>query len=76
VPTALALVKAGLGVAVLASSAADEAARQAAGLRARVIEHPMLVREISLIESAKRSLSPAAQEFLQAVRDGAPRRIT
>ena len=75
VSTALGLVKAGLGVAVLAYSAADEAATQAAALRARVIEHPMLVREISLIESTRRSLSPAAQQFLEAVRQGAPRRI-
>ena len=75
VPTALGLVKAGLGVAVLAYSAADEAATHAAGLRARVIEHPLLVREISLIESTKRSLSPAAQQFLEAVRENAPRRI-
>jgi len=75
VPTALGLVKAGLGVAVIAFSAADEAATQAAGLRARVIEHPMLVREISLIESTKRSLSPAAQQFLEAVRERTPRPI-
>ena len=75
VPTALGLVKAGLGVAVIAFSAADEAATHAAGLRARVIEHPMLVREISLIESTKRSLSPAAQQFLEAVRERTPRRI-
>ena len=75
VPTALGLVKAGLGVAVIAFSAADEAATHAAGLRARVIEYPMLVREISLIESTKRSLSPAAQQFLEAVRERTPRPI-
>ncbi len=69
VPTALGLVKAGLGVAILAFSAADEAATQAAGLGARVIDHPMLVRHISLIESASRSLSPAAQQLLGAIRE-------
>lgn len=67
VPTALGLVKAGLGVALIAFSAADEAATQMAGLRARIIDHPILVRHISLIESASRSLSPAAQQFVSAV---------
>jgi hypothetical protein len=47
---------------------ADAAATEAAGLAARVIEHPMLVRQISLIESASRSLSPAAQHLVSAVR--------
>ena len=74
VPTALGLVKAGLGVALIAFSAADEAATQSAGLRARVIDHPLLVREIGLIESATRSLSPAARQFLEAVREGALQR--
>ena len=69
VPTALGLVKAGLGIAVIAFSAADEAATQSAGLRARVIEHPALVREIGLIESTGRSLSPSAQQFASAIRD-------
>jgi DNA-binding transcriptional LysR family regulator len=68
VPTALGLAKAGLGVAVIAYSAADAAATEAAGLRARVIEHPALVRQISLIESARRSLSPAARELVAAIR--------
>src|SRR6266516_1026116 len=53
----------------------DGVAQRVTALRARVIEHPMLVREISLIESTRRSLSPAAQQFLEAVRQGAPRRI-
>ncbi len=67
VPTALGLAKAGLGVAVIACSA-DAAAAQAAGLLARVIEHPALVRQISLIESTRRSLSPAAGELVAVVR--------
>jgi LysR family transcriptional regulator, carnitine catabolism transcriptional activator len=67
VPTALGLAKAGLGVAVIAYSA-DAGASQAAGLRARVIEHPALVRQISLIESARRSLSPAARDLAAVVR--------
>src|SRR3989442_4806870 len=68
VPTALGLVKAGLGIAVIALSALGEAA-ELVGLRALPIDHPMLVRRISLIESASRSLSPAAQQFVSAVRD-------
>ena len=66
--TALGLAKAGLGVAVIAFSAADAAATQAAGLRARIVEHPALVRHISLIESASRSLSPAARELVASIR--------
>jgi LysR family transcriptional regulator, carnitine catabolism transcriptional activator len=66
--TALGLAKAGLGVAVIAFSAADAAATQAAGLRARIVEHPALVRHISLIESAGRSLSPAAHELVVSIR--------
>jgi DNA-binding transcriptional LysR family regulator len=69
VPTALGLVKAGLGVAIVAFSATDVAAVQAAGLRAHIIDHPLLVRHISLIECASRSLSPAAQELVATVRD-------
>jgi LysR family carnitine catabolism transcriptional activator len=67
VPTALGLVKAGLGVAILAFSAGEQAAIHE--LRIRAIEHPMLVRHISLIESASRSLSPAAQQMADAVRE-------
>ena len=66
VPTALGLAKAGLGVAVIAYRA-DAAATQGAGLRARVIEHPDLVRQISLIESARRPLSPAARNLAAVV---------
>ena len=38
-----------------------------AGLRARVIEHPDLVRRISLIESIRRSLSPAARNLAAVI---------
>lgn len=68
VPTALGLAKAGLGVAIIAYSAADAAATQAAGLRARIIEHPSLLRQIGLIESVGRSLSPAAQQLAATIR--------
>ena len=65
VPTALGLVKAGLGVAIIAFSAHETV--QLSGLRTRTIAHPMLVRHISLIESVNRSLSPAAQQFADAI---------
>ena len=68
VPTALGLVKAGLGIAIIAQSALGEAA-ESVGLRVRAIEHPMLMRHIGLIESATRSLSPAAQQFAGVVYD-------
>jgi DNA-binding transcriptional LysR family regulator len=68
VPTALGLVKAGLGVAIVSRSAVGETA-ELVGLLAIRIEHPMLIRHISLIESASRSLSPAAQQLVGAVRD-------
>jgi len=67
-PTALGLAKAGLGVAVIAYSPADIVASQAIGLRARVIEHPALARQISLVESIHRPLSPAALELATAIR--------
>jgi DNA-binding transcriptional LysR family regulator len=72
VPTALGLVKAGLGIAIIARSAAGEAA-ELVGLRARPIDHPALVRHIGLIESASRSLSPAAQQFVGAVHEACRR---
>ena len=67
-PTALGLAKAGLGVAVIAYSASGVVATRAAGLRARVIEHPALVRQIGLIENARHPLSPAAQQLSTAIR--------
>jgi LysR family carnitine catabolism transcriptional activator len=51
VSTALGLVKAGLGVAIVARSAAGEAA-ELVGLRTRPIDHPRLVQRISLLEIA------------------------
>jgi LysR family transcriptional regulator, carnitine catabolism transcriptional activator len=75
VRTALGLVKAGLGVALIAFSAANEAATHSAGLRGRAIDDPMLVREIGIIESATRPLSPAARDFVDAVRQAVPRRV-
>jgi len=72
VPTALGLVKAGLGIAVVARSAAGETA-ELVGLRARPIDHPVLMRHIGLIESAGRSLSPAARQLVAAVHQACQR---
>ena len=75
VRTALGLVKAGLGVALITFSAANEAALRSAGLCGRVIDDPVLVREIGIIESATRSLSPAVRDFIDAVREAVPSRV-
>jgi len=68
VPTALGLVKARLGIAIVSRSTVAETA-DSVGLRSMRIEHPMLIRHISLIESARRSLSAVAQQLIAAVRD-------
>jgi LysR family transcriptional regulator, carnitine catabolism transcriptional activator len=69
VPTALGLVKAGLGIAVIAFSAAAAASTEAAGLCALAIDDPTLVRQVSIIEASGGSLSPAAEQFLAAIRE-------
>ena len=65
--TAVGLVRAGLGVAVLPSATAHEA-QQAEGLVARDINHERLRRQISIIQSKGRSPSPAAQAFIETVK--------
>jgi LysR family transcriptional regulator, carnitine catabolism transcriptional activator len=63
--TAIGMVKAGLGVTILPSSAiAFESAR---GLRSRPIDHPALTRTIGVLERTDRTLSPAAQTFLETL---------
>jgi DNA-binding transcriptional LysR family regulator len=63
--TALALVRAGLGVTILPGLALEmEGARQ---LRARPIPDADLDRHISIIQATGRSLSPAADVLFQAV---------
>ena len=71
--TAIGLVRAGLGVAVLPSSAVG--ANLGPAMRAAPIDAPELEREVLLIRRAGRSLSPAAQalaDALRAVVGGAP----
>jgi DNA-binding transcriptional LysR family regulator len=61
--TAVALVRAGLGVGVLPSSAVD--LRTAPVLQTRAIAAPEIRRLISLVQRAGRTLSPAASALAQ-----------
>jgi LysR family transcriptional regulator, carnitine catabolism transcriptional activator len=65
--TALGMVKAGLGIAILPSSALelDELRK----LKAIPIDHSQLHRTIGLIQRPNHSLSPAAASFLQTLQD-------
>lgn len=69
--TAIGMVRAGLGVAVLPESALVGDAGE--GIRAVAIRTPMLRREISILTSAGRSLSPAAQKLIEVLRRVQPR---
>lgn len=59
--TAINLVAAGVGVAVLPSSTVRPGDRP--GLRKIALTHPAVQREVVLLQRAGRSLSPAAQAF-------------
>jgi DNA-binding transcriptional LysR family regulator len=61
------MVKAGLGVTILPSSAFEMG--ELTGLRTRPIKHSALTREIGVIEKSGRSLSPAAESFLKTLKD-------
>lgn len=61
--TALSMASAGLGVAVLPAALLDSFAYQ--NLVARKLERPVVARDIHFISRAKRSLSPAAESFLE-----------
>jgi LysR family transcriptional regulator, carnitine catabolism transcriptional activator len=63
--TAAGMVKAGLGVTILPSSAFEMG--ELTGLRSRPIKTPALTREIGVIEKKGRSLSPAAESFLKTL---------
>jgi LysR family carnitine catabolism transcriptional activator len=69
--TAIGMVRAGLGIAVLPESAL--AGDAADGIRAVAITTPQLRREISILTSAGRSLSPAAQKLIEVLRRVRPR---
>ncbi len=71
--TAVGMVKAGLGVTFLPSSALEVS--ELSGVRSRVLNHPALTRKIVVAQKAGRSLSPAAGTFLKAL-IGASRGLT
>ena len=63
--TAIAMVRAGAGVAILPEAAAEDAT----GLIARTsIREPILSRSIGILTRSGRSLSPAAQRLVEALR--------
>jgi len=64
--TAAGMVRAGLGVALLPSSAFDTG--ELTGLCSRSIKHAPLTREIGVIQKPRRSLSPAAESFLKTLK--------
>lgn len=65
--TALGMVKAGLGVAILPSSALE--LEQLRTLKTIPIDHSELHRTVGLIQKPNHSLSPAAESFLQALQE-------
>jgi DNA-binding transcriptional LysR family regulator len=63
--TAVGMVRAGLGAAILPGSAMEVRAERT--LRSRPVDDPRLIREVALIKKAERTLPPAAQSFAQAL---------
>ena len=62
--TAIAMARAGAGVAILPEAAADDAS----GLHQVAIREPVLSRSIGILTRSGRSLSPAAQRLVEALR--------
>lgn len=67
--SAVGLVRAGLGVSILPESAVHAAACE--GIRMAAIRTPGLTRKIGIIRKRNRSLSPAAESFVQVLKDAA-----
>jgi LysR family transcriptional regulator, carnitine catabolism transcriptional activator len=63
--TAVGMVKAGLGLTFLPSSALEIS--ELTGVRSRVLNHPALTRKIVVAQKSGRSLSPAAQAFVKSL---------
>ena len=63
--TAVGMVKAGLGVTSLPSSALEVS--ELSVVRSRVLSHPALMRKIVVAQKSGRSLSPAAQAFVKSL---------
>jgi len=61
--TAVAMVRAGLGLTILPASAREIRAER--GLKARPIDDPAFVREVSIVKKRHRTLPPAALAFLE-----------
>jgi LysR family transcriptional regulator, carnitine catabolism transcriptional activator len=61
--TAVALVRAGLGLTIQPSSAMEQASSR--GLKFRTIRHQGFIRQIGVIQNARRSLSPSAEIFIK-----------
>ncbi|HEY2857969.1 MAG TPA: LysR family transcriptional regulator [Terracidiphilus sp.] len=70
-PTALAMVRSGLGVAILPESAAEASSKDVVRVP---IRKPTMKRQICLLERADRTLSPAAMKFVQTLKTEAARR--
>ncbi|MDR3440292.1 LysR family transcriptional regulator [Telmatospirillum sp.] len=67
--TALGMVRAGLGVAILPASAVE--AGSVSGVTFRPIRAPWLTRKIGIIRRAVSSLSPASERFVEVLRQTA-----
>jgi DNA-binding transcriptional LysR family regulator len=65
--TALGMVAAGLGVAILPEAAMTSAPES---VRRVAIRRPVLTRQIGILTRAGRSLSPAAQKLAEVLRAG------
>lgn len=65
--TAVGMVRAGLGVSVLPESAVDAASCE--GISVEPIRTAGLTRKIGLIRKANRSLSPAAERFVELLKE-------
>lgn len=63
--TAVAMVRAGLGITILPASAHE--IRAEPGLIARGIDDPRFVRHISVVRKRRRTLPPAAENFMKAL---------
>lgn len=69
VSTAIGLVRAGLGIAVLPEASAH--AEDAREIRCLSITRPALARKIDIIQRRDRSLSPAAERMIEVLREQA-----
>ncbi|MBR0646300.1 LysR family transcriptional regulator [Plastoroseomonas hellenica] len=72
ISTLIGMVRAGLGVGVLPASAVDPLTEPA--IRIRPITDPPIPRRVMLLRRAGRSLSPAAEAFVEALAADEPRR--